>query len=78
MLYELTLSFKLHLHPLIVKNLRNLGLRVSHPFAFYALTRRYRVAVMTFVELFSEQKHEFLATIKREAMRKELILSDTN
>ena len=59
MLYELVLSFELHLHPLMAVNLRNLGLRVSHPFAFYALTRRYRVAIMTFVELFSEQKHEF-------------------
>ena len=29
--------------PLRVCNLRNLGLRVSHPFAFYALTGTYRV-----------------------------------
>ena len=62
--------FELHLHPLNASNLRNLGLRVSHPFAFYALTGTYRVAVMTFVELFSEQKHELLAKIEREVMRK--------
>lgn len=36
----------------------------------------YRVAVMTFVELFSEQKHELLSKIGREAIHKELILSD--
>jgi len=33
---------------------------------------------MTFVELFPEQKHEFLAKIERGAIRKELMLSDAN
>lgn len=45
--------------PLIACNLRNLELRVSHPFAFYALTRRFRVAIVTFVELLSGRENEF-------------------